>query len=120
MADSAIFIGWGEPIRGREQVSATVFGEAVELWTRLEAEGVLESWEAYFLEPHGGDLNGFFLLKGDRAGLGTLRTRQEFDRIVTRGSMVVSNFGVVGAATGARIEQEMGRYLEAAGELGSG
>ena len=90
-----------------------------ELWRAL-AEGVLESWEAYFLEPHGGDLNGFFLLKGDRAELGSVRTRQEFDRIVTRGSMVVSNFGVVGAATGARIEQEMGRYLEAAGELGSG
>jgi hypothetical protein len=34
--------------------------------------------------------------------------------------MVVSNFGVVGASTGARIEQDMARYLEAAGELGSG
>ena len=44
MADSAIFMGWGEPIRGREQVSATVFGEALELWARLEAEGAIESW----------------------------------------------------------------------------
>jgi hypothetical protein len=117
MADSAIFMGWGEPIRGREQVSAGVFGEAVELWGRLEAEGAIESWEAYFLEPHGGDLNGFFLLKGDRTKLAELRTRDELDRIVMRGSMVVSNFGVVAAATGARIEQDMGRYLEAAGEL---
>lgn len=117
MADSAIFIGWGEPIRGREQVSATVFGEAVELWATFQADGAIESWEAYFLEPHGGDLNGFFLLKGDREQLAELRVREEMDRIVTRGSMVVSNFGVVGAATGARIEQEMAVYLEAAGEL---
>lgn len=117
MADSAIFIGWGEPIRGREQVSSTVFGEAVELWAKFQADGAIESWEAYFLEPHGGDLNGFFLLKGDREQLAKLRVREDMDRIVTRGSMVVSNFGVVGAATGARIEQEMAVYLEAAGEL---
>jgi len=118
MADSAIFIGWGEPVRGREQVSATVFGEAVALWTSLEAEGAIEGWEAYFLEPHGGDLDGFFLLKGDRARLAEVRMREEIDRIVLRGSTVVTSFGVVGAATGPRIEQEMGRYLEAAGELG--
>jgi hypothetical protein len=117
MADSAIFIGWGEPIRGREQVSATVFGEAIELWGRFQADGAIESWEAYFLEPHGGDLNGFFLLKGDREQLAELRVREDMDRIVTRGSMVVSNFGVVGAATGARIEEGMAIYLEAAGEL---
>lgn len=118
MGDSAIFIGWGEPIRGREQVSASVFGEAVELWTRLQEEGAIESWEAYFLEPHGGDLSGFFLLKGDRAKLGAVRIREDMDRVVLRGSMVVSNFGVVEAATGARIQQDMQRYLEAAGELG--
>jgi hypothetical protein len=118
MADSAIFMGWGEPIRGREKVSATVFSEAVDLWSRLQAEGAIESWEAYFLEPHGGDLSGFFLLKGERGKLAEVRTREEMDRIVMRGSMVVSNFGVVGASTGARIEQDMGRYLEAAGDLG--
>jgi hypothetical protein len=120
MADSAIFMGWGEPIRGREKVSAAVFAEALELWGRLQTEGAIESWETYFLEPHGGDLNGFFLLKGERRKLAEVRTRDELDRIVTRGSMVVSNFGVVGASTGARIEQDMARYLEAAGELGSG
>ena len=118
MADSAIVMGWGEPIRGREKVSATVFAEAIELWGRLQAEGAIESWETYFLEPHGGDLNGFFLLKGERGKLAEVRTRDELDRIVTRGTMVVCNFGVVGASTGARIEQDMARYLEAAGELG--
>ena len=117
MADSAIFMGWGEPIRGREKVSTTVFGEAVALWDRLQADGAIESWEVYFLEPHGGDLSGFFLLKGNRGKLAELRTSDDVDRIVTRGSMVVSNFGVVGAATGDRIQHEMGRYLEAAGEL---
>jgi hypothetical protein len=118
MADSAIFMGWGEPVYGREQVSAKVFGEAVELWSRLQAEGAIESWEAFFLEPHGGDLSGFFLLRGDRAQLAEVRMRDDVDRIVTRGSAVVTNFGVVAAATGARIEEGMGRYLETAAELG--
>jgi hypothetical protein len=66
MADSALFIGWGAPIPGREQKSTTIFGEAVALWTKLQGDGVIESWGAYFLEPHGGDLEGFFLLRGDR------------------------------------------------------
>ncbi len=90
----------------------------MELWTSLQAEGALETWDVYFLEPHGGDLNGFFLLEGDRSKLAEVRTREEMDRIVMRGSMVVSNSGVVGAATGDRIDRDMARYLEAAGELG--
>jgi hypothetical protein len=119
MADSALFIGWGTPVRGREAKAASVFGEAVALWEKLQADGVIESWAAYFLEPHGGDLDGFFLLHGDRDKLARARVSDEMDNVIQRAVMIVERMGVVGAATGARIESEMGRFLANASELGS-
>jgi hypothetical protein len=59
VADFGLFVGWSSPVRGREAQAAKVFGEAAEFWTRQQQEGAIESWEAVFLEPHGGDLAGF-------------------------------------------------------------
>jgi hypothetical protein len=117
MADYALFIGWGDPVRGREAKSSSVFGEAVALWTKLQSEGVIESWSAYFLGPHGGDLGGFFLLHGDREKLALASASEEMDGVLERAAMVVERLGVVPALTGAAIESAMGRYLENAAEL---
>ena len=116
MADSAIFIGWGEPIRGREQVSATVFGEAVELWGRFQAEGAIEDWEAYFLEPHGGDLNGFILIRGEAEKLAALRVSEEFTQFSLRATLIVDGFGVVGADLAERLQRQMEFYI---GQIGA-
>jgi hypothetical protein len=117
MADHALFIGWGEPVRGREAKGASVFGEAVALWTKFQSEKVIESWAAYFLGPHGGDLGGFFLLHGDREKLALARASEEMDRVVERAGMVVERLGVVPAFTGAAIESAMERFLADAAEL---
>ncbi|HZR93513.1 MAG TPA: hypothetical protein VFA44_14020 [Gaiellaceae bacterium] len=115
MAGYGLFVGFGFPVRGREQKAAAVFGEAVELWTRYQQEGKLEAWEAIFLEPHGGDLGGFFLLRGD--GARELAGDEAFQRLVTRAQLIVDNFGVVGVQMGDRIGEQMQRFLEAAAEL---
>jgi hypothetical protein len=117
VADFGLFVGFGYPVRGREQKAAQVFGEAVELWTKLQQQGELESWDAVFLEPHGGDLGGFFLLRGERDAIAKLRSSDELQQLFARAELVVENFGVVGAETGARIEHQMGLFMEAAGEL---
>ncbi len=117
MAEYALFIGWGDPVRGREAKSSSVFGEAVALWTKLQSEGVIESWAVYFLGPHGGDLGGFFLLHGDREKLALARASEEMDGVLERAAMVVERLGVVPALTGAAIESAMGRYLANAADL---
>jgi len=117
MADYALFIGWGTTVRGREAKSASVFGEAVALWTKLQGDGVIESWAAYFLGPHGGDLGGFFLLHGDREKLALARASEEMDRVIERAELVVERLGVVEAFTGSAIESAMGRFLANASEL---
>ena len=117
MADFGLMLGFGLPVRGREQQTAKVFWEAVELWNRLQEYGTIQSWDAVFLEPHGGDLGGFFLLWGDREGIARVRSSDEFRRLSTRAQLVVENFGVVGAERGAQIEAQMNRFLESSGEL---
>lgn len=39
MADSAIFIGWGRNIPGREQASQTLFNEVLAYYTGLQKRG---------------------------------------------------------------------------------
>jgi hypothetical protein len=118
MAGEAIFIGWGNATRGSESKALQVFGEAVELWGKLQEDGKLESWEPVFLSPHGGDLNGFFLLRGDGAALDEVRRSDAFLRVVTRAGLVVDNFGAVNAYCGEGIQTPMSLYQEASGQLG--
>ena len=71
MADFGLFVGWGEVIAGREQQATQVFGETMEYFGRLQQAGEIAGVEPFFLEPHGGDLGGFFLVsefKGEMAG----------------------------------------------------
>jgi hypothetical protein len=117
MADFGLFVGFGFPVRGREQQAAKVFGEAVEQWTQWQQEGQIEGWGAYFLEPHGGDLGGFFLLRGEQDAIARLRGSDEMQKLATRASLIVENFGIVGVETGARIDEQMGIFMEASAEL---
>lgn len=117
MADHALFIGWGESVRGREAKASSVFADAVALWTKLQSDGMIESWAAYFLGPHGGDLTGFFLLHGDREKLALLSASEEMDRVLERAEMVVDRLGVVPAFTGAAVGPAMERFLTNAAEL---
>jgi uncharacterized OB-fold protein len=112
MADAGLFIGWGEVVRGREAEAVDVFGETVAYWTRLQEEGVIESFEPVFLEPHGGELQGFFFLRGEPEKLATLRVDEEFARTIMRAGLVVDDVGVVGASMGARLERLMAAFSE--------
>ncbi len=117
MADSGLFIGFGLPVRGRERQAVQVFNEAIGLYAKLQQQGEIESFEPVFLEPHGGDLGGFFLLRGDREKLARIRAGEDFARLNMRASLVVETLGVVGADLGERIAAEMASYEEQVAEL---
>ena len=113
MADSGLFIGWGEVVRGREAEAVETFNSTMEYFGGLQADGTIESVEPVFLEAHGGDLSGFFFLKGDAAKLSALRVDEEFEATILRAGLIVDNIGVVGAALGSRLERQMATYMEA-------
>jgi hypothetical protein len=117
MADSALFVGFGVPVRGRERQALTVFGEVVEYYARLQQQGEIESFEPVLLEPHGGELGGFFLLRGDRDRLARLRTSEEFERLLVRGQLITDNLGVVGALIGDRLAAQMATFAGQIDEL---
>jgi hypothetical protein len=119
MADEALFIGWGEVVRNRERKALEVFNETVQYYGQLQRDGTIESFDAWFLAPHGGDLDGFFLLHGERERLDEVRRSPEFEVVLTRAGMIVDRVGVVSAYTGDALGRLMGHFDQAAGELGA-
>jgi len=51
MADAGLFIGWGEPVTGREAKGLEVLGEALAYYGKAEQEGRIESHETVLLYP---------------------------------------------------------------------
>jgi uncharacterized protein with GYD domain len=117
MSDAALFIGWGATAPGRERRSVELFGESLRFLTGLVTQGRVASVEPFFLEPHGGDLEGFFLVRGDHDELNRIRAEDEFQRLATRAQVVVQNFGVIAAITGERLNKHMAWFAEAAMEV---
>ena len=119
MADEALFIGWGEVVRGRETKALEVFNESIQYYGQLQQDGRIESVDAWFLAPHGGDLQGFILLRGEREQLDEVQRSPEFERLQTRAGMIVDRTGTVNAYTGEALGRLMGHFQEATGELGT-
>jgi hypothetical protein len=117
MADAGLFIGWGAPVRGREAKGLEVFNEALAYYGRLQQDGVIEGFETVLLEPHGGDLQGFILVRGSEDRLAQLRVDDEFVRLSTRASLIIEGLGVVGAALGDGLQQAISTYQEAISDL---
>lgn len=117
MADDALFIGWGEVVRGREQQALDVFGETVAFWQEAQSNGRVESFEPCLLQPHGGGLAGFMLIRGERTQLDALSASPEFARLMARANAIVEELGVVRAYCGDALAQQMGLFQEASAEL---
>jgi hypothetical protein len=117
MADAALFIGWGTPVRGRETKGLEVFNEALAFHGECQQAGQIESFDVVLLTPHGGELNGFILIKGSEAQIEALMRREDFQRINTRANLVVDRFGVVPGIMGETLGEQMAVYREAASEM---
>jgi hypothetical protein len=112
-----LFVGFGYPVRGREQKAIGVFNEFVGFFSRLQQEGEIDGFEPVFLEAHGGDLGGFFLLRGDGERLSRIRVSGDWLDLSYRAQLTVEGFGVVAAVLGGEIESELGRFERHVGEL---
>jgi hypothetical protein len=119
MADDALFIGWGEVVRGRERKAIEVFNESLQYYGQLQQDGKVESVEPWFLAPHGGDLAGFILLRGQREQLDEIERSPEFELFQTRAGMIVDRIGVVNAYTGEALGRLMGQFETATADLGA-
>ena len=117
MADSGLFIGWGDIRAGRTAAWNTVFAEALAYWPTLQAAGEIESFETVILTAHGGDLGGFFILRGDPERLGRLSMSPEFVRLIQRANAVVEGLGVIPANLDAGAIRLVGESYKATADL---
>jgi hypothetical protein len=117
MADAAIFVGWGQVVRGRETKALAVFNESLAYYAGLQQNGTIESYEPVLLSAHGGDLAGFVLIRGDRSKLDALKATDEFTRQTFRANLIVENLGVIDAAIGASLASGMASFAAQIGEL---
>lgn len=117
MANAALFIGWGTPVHGREQKSLQVFNEVMQYYSRLQQQGEIESFVPVELEPHGGDLQGFVLIQGDRDKLARVRASEEFQHFTNRATLIVENFGVVSGYVGEELNKLFADFSSQSSEL---
>jgi len=112
MADAGLFVGWGQVVRGREDRALDVFNETIELYGQMQSDDRIESFEVCLLQPHGGELGGFELIRGSEEQIDALRRSEDFERINTKASLVVDDLGIVDMLIGEGLGRAMAIYQE--------
>jgi len=107
MGSHVILFGWNRSVPGREKVSAALFKEFVEYLGGLRQKGAIQTFDAVFLDSHGGDLNGFFLIRADTAKLDALVATTEWITYITRAAVNLQNTGVIRGVTGDEVMKRM-------------
>jgi len=110
MADRVIFIGWNRPVVGREQQAMKLFQKAMEYYSKLQTGGKIESFEPVILSAHGGDLNGFIMIRGDAEKLATVRADTVFGDLAIEANYCLDKFGIVVGFIGDSIMDQLSRW----------
>jgi hypothetical protein len=110
MANSVIFLGWNRAVVGREQQALNLWQKCMEFYTSLQADGRIESFEPIILSHHGGDLNGFILLKGEAQKLVEVRRDDTFVDFTIEAGYCLEGFGLVMGWVGEGLADIFGRW----------
>jgi len=112
MANQALFLGWNRPTVGREQQAMELWGKSLEYYGKLQADGRIESFEPVILGAHGGDLNGFFLIRGDAEKLNEIRGEDAFMDFIVEANYCLDGFGVVTGYIGEGLDDIFNRWAK--------
>ncbi len=115
MADRVLFIGWNRAVVGREQQAMQLFQKTVEFYGKLQANSQIESFEPVLLSAHGGDLNGFFLLRGEAKKLAEVRGDETFIDITVEAGYCLEGFGIVPGFIGEALADVFSRWSKLIG-----
>ena len=112
---AVLFIGSNRPLPGHENDAMKVWYEAKGWYDSLVKDGWATRWDAFFLTPHGGDMNGAFVLYGDRAKLDELRRTDAWEAWVFRCMTCLEGFGVIPGVNFAAMHETMERRNKVVG-----
>jgi len=111
-----MFIGWGTPVRGREERALEVFNESVGIYGRMQQDGRIESLDVILLGANTA-LNGCMLLNGTAAQIAALSEDEEFKRSVLDASMIVDDLNVIAGYANEGVGAQMMLFAEAAAKV---
>ena len=112
MSANIIFFAWNRSIPGREQISAGHFQEFVGYLGELQGKGGIQSFETVFLNAHGGDLNGFFLIHGNNDQLNQLQASEAWTTHMTRAALHLEGSGAVTGVSGDLVMERMALWTK--------
>ena len=110
VAYNCLFVGWNRAVPGREQQAMDLFGSATEYYAKSQSEGKIESFDPVILTHHGGDLNGFILIKGDAEKISNFRREDEFISKAIEAGYCLDGFGIVEGACGESVAEVFSRW----------
>jgi hypothetical protein len=116
MADRVLFVGWSNPVRGREERALEVFNESVGLYGRMQQDGRIEGFEIMLFGSNP-TINGFAVLRGDDAQIHAVEDDEEFRRVIIDASLIVEGLTVMPGYANAGVAQQMAMYSEAIGKV---
>ena len=100
-------------VPGREALSGQHFQEFLEYLQQQKSQGAIESFEPVLLEPHGGELNGFFFIKGEPSKLATLVASPEWVQHQVRAMLHMNGMALMRGVTGPAVTERMGIWMKA-------
>ncbi|MGE5602340.1 MAG: hypothetical protein ACM30E_04790 [Nitrososphaerales archaeon] len=112
MAANVVVSGWDRPVPGREGKAIELFQEYMQYLGGLQQAGTIQSFEAVLLDLHGGDLNGFTMIRGDPAKLDALLSSDEWATFMTRAGLLLEGFGQIRGVSGDLLAKQMGLYAK--------
>lgn len=110
MKPNVLFIGWNEAKNGREGMAMELFSKTQTWYDKLQADGRIESHETFLLSRHGGDLNGFSVLRGEPGKLAELRYSEEMLDVIVEASLCIDGFGVIESYNGESLMAVMSKW----------
>jgi hypothetical protein len=114
MRSNVLLFGWNRSTSGRELVSSEHFQEFVGYLIGQQEGGVIDSFEVIFLDPNGGDLGGFFLIRGVADSLDQMTGTSEWMVHVMRGGQHLDGQCTIRGATGDAVMERMALFTEVA------
>lgn len=112
--NSVMFLGYNRPVTGREIAASQTIESLVKYLEKAIKSKLITSYDTVSLTVHGGDLNGFILIRGNRKNLDEMRASEEFDELAIKAHMVMTGVSVL---TGVYGEAVTTRRLERLNKL---
>lgn len=112
MGTNVVFFAWSRSIPGRERLSAGHFQEFVQYLRSRQQDGTIQSFDPVFLNTHGGDMSGLFLIRGETGKLDALVSSKEWETQKLRVQLHLEGSGAVRGVTGDLVTERMNLWRE--------